>query len=309
MRLVTFEKDGAARLGAQVGEHIIDLPGAYEARLAANGTSDSALIPTTMLDFLQAGTPVLESANETLGFAADEDNLATLKKEGLVFQASRATFLPPVPRPGKMLCLGQNYRAHVEEMGLDLPDYPNVFTKFATSLVGHRQPIVYPTVSEMVDFEAELAVVIGRTARYVALEDAFNYVAGYTIFNDVTVRDYQRRTSQFLLGKNFDRSSPVGPALVTADEIDDPHALDLSLRLNGGTMQHSSTNDLVFDVPFVIHYLSQIMVLEPGDIIATGTPGGVGFARDPKVFLKPGDVVQVEIEGLGILENEVVDLR
>jgi acylpyruvate hydrolase len=260
-----------------------------------------------MLAFLQAGESAKEAAGQALAFATEGDNLAALKQVGLAHPVAEVEFLPPVPRPGKIICLGLNYHTHAAEVGREPPQYPMIFAKFANTLIGHRQPIVLPTVSKMVDYEAEMVVVMGRTGKDIKLEAAFDYIAGYAIFNDISIRDYQRRTSQSLQGKTFDGSGPLGPALVTADEISDPQALDITLRLNDKVMQHSNTSDLIFNIPTILHYLSQFMTLEPGDLISTGTPGGVGFARDPQVFLKPGDEVQVEISELGILENRVVE--
>jgi acylpyruvate hydrolase len=188
-----------------------------------------------------------------------------------------------------------------------LPQYPVLFAKFATTLIGNRRPIALPTVSNQVEYEAELALVIGRTGKDIPnTQAAFDYLAGYTIFNDVSVRDFQKRTVQWLQGKAVDGTSPIGPALVTTDEIRDPHALDITLRLNGEVMQQANTGDLIFDIPTILSYISEIMTLEPGDIIATGTPSGVGYARQPQVFLKPGDAIQVEIAELGVLENPVI---
>jgi acylpyruvate hydrolase len=304
MRLVTFLTHDTPRLGAQIGNHIIDLPGSYRAWLNTGGQAGTIpALPPTMLELLQAGAAA-RAAAKAIAFAAA--NLAALGAVGLAYAAESVTFLPPIPRPGKIVCLGLNYRAHIEETGRDAPQYPVLFAKFNNTLVGHRQPIVLPRVSTKVDYEAELAVVIGRAGKDIKAENAFDYIAGYTIFNDVSVRDYQRRTIQFLQGKTFDSTGPVGPALVTLDEISNPNGLDITLRLNGEVMQHSNTSDLLFDVPFIINYLSEIMTLEPGDMIATGTPGGVGSARDPQVFLKAGDKVEVEIAELGVLENPVV---
>lgn len=233
-----------------------------------------------------------------------------MAQEGLIYAQEDVTFLPPIPRPGKIICLGHNYRKHIMEMGRQMPQYPVLFAKFANTLIGHRQPIVLPKVSQKVDYEAELALVVGKGGKDIPqTAAALDYLAGYAIFNDVSVRDYQKRTIQWLQGKTFDGSGPIGPALVTADEVKDPQALDLTLRLNGEVMQHANTSDFIFDIPTILAYISQIMTLEPGDIIATGTPSGVGDAREPQVYLKPGDVVQVEIAELGMLENAVVAPR
>jgi acylpyruvate hydrolase len=310
VRIVTFATDGQARLGAAVDDVVIDLPGTFavwqRTQATAAAKASSLALPTNTLEFLQVGQPAREAASHALAFAADGDNLAALTRIGLAYPTAEVEFLPPISRPGKIICLGLNYRHHIIEMGRELPKYPVIFAKFANTLIGHRQPIVLPPVSKKVDYEAEMVIVIGRTGKNVSPEAAFDYIAGYTIFNDVSARDYQRRTIQWLQGKTFDGSGPIGPALVTADEISAPHALDITLRLNGEVMQQSNTADFIFDIPTIIHYLSQIMTLEPGDLIATGTPSGVGFARDPQVFLKPGDVVQVEISELGVLENPVV---
>ncbi|MER6815064.1 fumarylacetoacetate hydrolase family protein [Spirillospora sp. NPDC000708] len=212
--------------------------------------------------------------------------------------------LLPVARPGKVFCVGLNYRAHVDETGRDLPEYPVLFPKFASNLIGHGEPILLPPESSQVDYEAELAVVIGRAGRRIPRGEALEHVLGYTIANDVTMRDFQYRTHQWMQGKAWDGSTPLGPVLVTADELD-PGKLDLSLRLNGREMQSASTDRLIFDVPTLIEVTSQFTRLEPGDVILTGTPGGVGFRRDPQVFLADGDVVEVTIGGIGTLRNTV----
>lgn len=214
---------------------------------------------------------------------------------------------PVLPNPGKIICIGMNYLAHIREMGRTRPAYPTLFTRFSDSLVGHGQPIIRPIASTRFDFEGELAVVIGRQARHVAADQALDYVAGYACFLDGTLRDYQRHTPQFIAGKNFRHSGAFGPWLVTTDEIPDPGVLTLETRLNGRIMQTGRIDDLCFDIGALIEYLSKIFQLEPGDVIATGTPGGVGAARDPRVWLRPGDVVEVDIDRVGVLRNEVVD--
>jgi len=214
---------------------------------------------------------------------------------------------PVLPNPGKIICIGMNYLAHIREMGRTRPAYPTLFTRFPDSLVGHGQAIIRPIASTRFDFEGELAVVIGRQARHVAADRALDYVAGYACFLDGTLRDYQRHTPQFIAGKNFHHSGAFGPWLVTTDEIPDPRILTLETRLNGRVMQTGRIDDLCFDIGALIEYLSKIFQLEPGDVIATGTPGGVGAARDPQIWLRPGDVVEVDIDRVGVLRNEVVD--
>ncbi len=214
---------------------------------------------------------------------------------------------PVLPNPGKIICIGMNYVAHIKEMKRERPAYPTLFTRFADSLVGHGRAIIRPAASTQFDYEGELAVIIGKQARHVAADRAFDYVAGYTCFLDGTLRDYQRHTSQYIAGKNFRHSGASGPWLVTTDEISNPSGLTLETRVNGQVMQAGRTNDLCFDIGTIIEYLSTICQLEPGDVIATGTPSGVGAARKPQVWLKPGDVVEVEIDQIGLLRNEVFD--
>jgi acylpyruvate hydrolase len=217
---------------------------------------------------------------------------------------SQAKLLPVSPNPAKILCVGLNYRSHIGETGRDTPAYPVLFPKFSSSLIGHGAPVELPPESAQVDYEAELAVVIGRPARRVARAQALDHVLGYTIANDVTMRDYQYKTHQWLQGKAWDRSTPIGPTLVTPDEVD-ASALDISLKLNGTELQRSSTSRMIFDVPRLIEVITEFTELLPGDVILTGTPGGVGFRRDPQVFLGAGDDVAVEISGIGTLRNPV----
>lgn len=215
--------------------------------------------------------------------------------------------LPAVPNPGKVVCLGLNYIEHAKEGGREPPRHPTLFMRTTTSLAAANEDIVMPTVSEQLDYEAELAVIIGKAGRNISREAAADHIFGYTAFNDISVRDYQRRTLQWASGKNFDRTGPLGPVIVTADELP-PFASGLSIRsiLNGEVMQDGNTADMIFEIPRIIADVSEIMTLEPGDVIVTGTPSGVGFARNPPVWMKPGDVVRIEIEGIPTLENRIV---
>ncbi|WET12736.1 fumarylacetoacetate hydrolase family protein [Pseudomonas sp. D3] len=217
------------------------------------------------------------------------------------------TFLPVIENPGKVLCIGINYATHVRETGREMPTYPMIFTRFADSQVAHLQPIIRPKASHKLDFEGELAVVIGKTARHVKAEDALEYVAGYACYNDGSVRDWQKHTIQFVPGKNFPHTGGFGPWLVTCDEIGDPQDLELTTRLNGQVMQHTRTSDMIFDVRHLIEYCSTFTELAPGDVIVSGTTGGVGAFREPPVWMKPGDTVEVEISGIGILRNSIAD--
>lgn len=212
---------------------------------------------------------------------------------------------PVVPDPYKIICIGLNYRDHAHETKLAIPEVPTVFAKYANTLIGHGAAILLSPVSSQVDYEAELAFVIGRRAKAVSTSDALSYVAGYTIFNDVSARDYQLRTSQWTLGKSFDTFGPLGPALVTTEEISEPHALGIRLRVGDEVLQESNTREMIFSIPTLIAYLSSAMTLEPGDVVATGTPAGVGFTRKPPRYLRPGEVVEVEIDHLGKLQNPV----
>jgi 2-keto-4-pentenoate hydratase/2-oxohepta-3-ene-1,7-dioic acid hydratase in catechol pathway len=214
--------------------------------------------------------------------------------------------MAPIPKPPKIICIGLNYRDHAEEGKMAIPEVPTVFAKFPTAVNGHGQPIVLPRNSVKPDYEAEFAVVIGKRGRHIPEEQWLDYVFGYTMFNDVSARDFQMATSQWIMGKTFDTFAPFGPAVVTADEVPDPHNLAISLTLNGEVMQDSNTGNMIFRIPRLIAFLSSVFTLEPGDIIATGTPAGVGFARKPPRWLKPGDEVTVRVEGLGELTNPVI---
>jgi acylpyruvate hydrolase len=229
--------------------------------------------------------------------------LQGLETTGESMPLEEVTLLPPVIRPGKIVCIGLNYRAHAEELGTEPPETPAVFAKFANSLVGSAATVRLPPWTENVDYEAEVAFVIGARASGVSEADALDHVAGYTLFNDLSARDYQFRTPQWMPGKVFDGAAPCGPALVTPDEAGPHDAIGIGLTLNGKTMQESSTADLVHSVPALVAYLSQLMTLEPGDLVATGTPAGVGMHRDPEVWLRPGDRTEVFSPQLGVLET------
>jgi len=240
-----------------------------------------------------------------LGFETPADVLAEPPLDDARLPLAEVTLRPVIPRPGKVLCVGLNYKAHVEEGVYDVPDYPVLFSKFPEALVGAGQPVLLPPESDAVDFEAELAFVIGGPVRRASGDAALAAVGGYTCANDVTMRDYQYRTHQWLPGKTWASSTPLGPFLVTPDEVGDPHALDISFELNGERMQSASTRLFIFDIPKLIATISEFVPLAPGDVVLTGTPSGVGFRRDPKVLLRDGDRMVVEIERVGRLENPV----
>ncbi len=265
MRIVTFSRNGGVHHGVRTGERITVHP----------------------------------TATSAIELAMD----ATAHQAGEEVALSDVTLLAPVPRPGKVICIGLNYRDHAAEGGNPIPDYPAVFLRGATSLVGPGQPIIMPDCSDKLDFEAELGVVIGRTATNVH-ENPLDYVAGYCCFNDGTIRDYQRKSSQWTVGKNFDLTGAFSAELVTPDELPPGAAgLRITSRVNGGIMQDGDTGDMIFDVATLVTVLSEAMTLEPGDVIATGTPAGVGYARKPPVFLREGDEIEIEIERIGKATN------
>jgi 2-keto-4-pentenoate hydratase/2-oxohepta-3-ene-1,7-dioic acid hydratase in catechol pathway len=246
----------------------------------------------------------MAAARHALTFV--EEQQALDGAQGLSHYVSDVEFLAPIQRPGKVVCVGLNYRSHLAEIGDPVPDYPILFHKSATSIIGHGQSIVLPRVSGQVDYEGELAVVIGRRGKYIPQEDALSYVAGYTCANDVSAHDIEFRTSQWTSGKMLDTFCPLGPVLLTGDELLDPASLRLKTVLNGQTVQNACVTDMVFSVPFLVSYISSLATLEPGDVILTGTPAGIGCNRKPQVFLQAGDQISVQIDGIGTLSNPVV---
>ena len=235
-----------------------------------------------------------------------QDVAAVVASESADYALDAISYAPVIPDPGKIICVGMNYSDHVGEIGRTSTEKPSLFARFPTSQVGHLQPIVRPRVSDRFDYEGEVALVIGRAGRHVSRSNALDHVAGYSCYNEGSVRDWQLHTTQFLAGKTFDQSGAFGPWLVTTDEISDPSRLTLETRLNGQTVQQTTTDLLITDIPNLIVYCSTIMTLLPGDVIVTGTPGGVGGLRKPPLFMKPGDTLEVEVSGIGVLRNPVV---
>lgn len=285
MRLATIATWAGPRAAIAAGESFVDLH-ATDPRL-----------PPSMRQLLEGGPDYLQLAAETAE-----------RPDAIRHDAAKVRHHAPVHDPRKIVCIGLNYRDHALETGKTIPTEPILFSKYPTALIGHGEAIVLPAVSQEVDFEAELVVVIGMKGRNIARDIAMQHVAGYTVGHDVSARDWQLKKDgkQWMVGKTFDTFAPAGPVLVTKDEVPDPQKLGIRLRLNGKTMQDSSTSQLIFSVAELIAYISQVFTLEPGDLIYTGTPPGVGIARKPPVFLKGGDTVEVEIEGLGVLRNPVV---
>ncbi len=315
MHLVTYHHRGETRTGALLDQWIVDLNRAYSDWAGATGGRGNpaelavadARVPTEMIALLAGGEAALEAAARGVDHvrerlpAGDRD----LRAGGLLCSVRKATLLPPVLRPKMVICLGLNYRAHAAEANWEPPAYPMLFHKTSGCLIGHGQTIVIPRGCNRADYEGELAVIIGRRCKHVSEAEALRYVAGYTVANDISERELQFRTRQFTAGKMPDTFGPLGPALVTRDEIPDPGALQIKTTLNGQVMQHSNTGQMIFSVAAIINYISAFATLDPGDVILTGTPEGVGNARDPKVFLQPGDSVTVEIERVGTLTNPV----
>lgn len=270
-----------------------------------NEESWGAMTDEGVVKLGSAGVGRFPSLRAALGAGGLRDIAAEYGNARQLIDPAEITYRPVVPDPGKILCIGLNYETHRKETGRDKTAFPTVFTRFADTQCGHLEDLLVPRVSRELDYEGELAVIIGKAGRHIDSNAAMSHVAGFSCYNDASVRDFQRHTSQFTPGKNFPATAGFGPWLVTRDEIDDVHDLGIRTLLNGEVMQDSSTAMMIFDIPALISYLSSFTELRPGDVIATGTPGGVGFKRDPQVFLKPGDEIVVEIESVGRLVNGV----
>jgi acylpyruvate hydrolase len=257
---------------------------------------------------VRKGNDLIDLGAVDLGEALRKDQLKDLASsaKGQVLDPKTIKYRPPIARPGKIVCIGLNYHDHATEASFERPTYPPMFPRVSTSLVGHEEPILRPKVSTQLDYEGEMVAIIGRGGHRISRESALDHVAGYSIFNDASVRDYQFKTTQWTAGKNFDATGPFGPEFVTADELPaGAKGLTLQTRLNGAVMQKTNTDNMIFPIADLIFYVSEVMTLEPGDVIVTGTPGGVGFARKPPVWMKPGDICEIEIDGLGVLRNPV----
>jgi acylpyruvate hydrolase len=308
MKLVTYLWKGEVALGALRDDRVVDLRRAHAAALRHRGDADELAVadlrvPGNLAGLLRGGAASMAAARRALQFAQEQ---CRDQMDGPWHPVAEVELLPPIPRPGKVVCVGLNYRSHLAEIGERASEYPVLFHKAATSLIGHQQAIVLPRVSQQVDYEGELAVVIGRRGKYVTEQDALAHVAGYTCANDVSAHDLEFRTSQWTSGKMLDTFCPLGPVLLTADEVPDTAALRVRTFLNGRMVQDAWTSDMVFSVPFLVSYISSLATLEPGDLILTGTPAGIGCNRKPQVFLQPGDQVSVVIDGIGTLTNPVV---
>lgn len=281
MRFVTFEQNQRKGLAIETAG---ELRGLME-------TADR--YPGDLLELVRRGPMALQEAFRTLAAAAP-------------IEGGELRYLPPIERPSKIICVGLNYADHTKESPYDQPDYPTVFPRFSSSLIGHGAAIIRPSVSEQLDYEGEMVAIIGKSGRNIPRERALGHVAGYSIFNDASVRDYQFKSPQWTMGKNFDATGAFGPSFVTADELPaGGKGLQIKTTLNGDVVQHASTEDLIFSVAELVSIMSEVLTLEAGDVIVTGTPSGVGFAKKPPLYMKEGDVCKVEIEGLGTLVNPI----
>ena len=282
MRLIAFRHNGQPTLGMRIGQELVNL--------TAEG------LPATLDELLRAGPEGMAAAKRAGEAAKKRMPLAGIE------------YLPPVLSPSKAIAVGLNFKDHAAESNFEAPKYPVLFHRFPSSWVGHKAPLVRPHVSTQFDYEGELLVVIGKGGRYISKANALDHVAGYSLFNDGSIRDYQFKSNQWMMGKNFDNSGSFGPEFVTADELPaGATGLKLQTRLNGEVLQSANTSDMIFDVATLVSVCSEPFALVPGDIIIAGTPSGVGFARKPQVFMKAGDVCEIEIEGIGILSNPIVD--
>ncbi|OLD57269.1 MAG: hypothetical protein AUI54_03360 [Acidobacteria bacterium 13_1_40CM_2_56_5] len=300
MKFMNFSRKNSptlVRLGCAFGDTCFDVTKA---------------IGDDLLEFPRVVFTIEEVLQVKDGLQLLEDQLRGLERsssgiQSYLFDASEIIFRAPVTHPQKLIGIGLNYKDHVEEIKAQTPKQPLLFGMYANALIGPNESIVIPPMSRQVDYEAEMGVVIGRRARHVGVENALDYVAGYTIVNDVSARDLQFSDGQWLRAKSFDTFAPIGPYLVTKETLRDGDGLAIELRLNAKTMQKSNTRNMIFKVPDLVSFISQVMTLEVGDVIATGTPGGVGFVRNPQVFMKPGDIVEIEVEGIGLLRNSVAE--
>ena len=300
MRLVTYARMGVPSIGVELESGILDIPDAashFGRKYHVRGHS----FPTTMMDLLQwaSGIDVVRQIVQRYMKTPKSERIMTRPLDSITLEA-------PISRPGKIVALGKNYLDHVEETGSDVPEFPVIFAKFPSSVIGPDDPIHIPEVSSMIDWEVELGLIIGKSCKDVNEKKSLEYVAGYTVINDVSARDLQMGDGQWVRGKSLDGFCPMGPCIVTQDELDDASKLKMHTKVNGVLKQESSTSKMIFDVRKIVSFLSKSFTLEPGDVIATGTPSGVGFVREPPEFLKAGDRLELYIEKIGYLRNKVI---
>lgn len=308
-KIARFRHRGSVRLGVVSGEDYIDVTKTYAALLASSGGANSeraaeGILPPDSLAYFQGGEHTYRALREAVAFVVRLD-ADVARRDGLLVRRDDTSTLVPIPNPPKIVCVARNFGKHAAEAGLQVSEIPILFARFPATQIADGEPILVPTVTEQVDWEGELAVVIGKGGHRISKEDAFDHVAGYTIFNDVSMRDYQFRVAQYTGGKNFKASGPVGPHITLVDEGLDPHNLKIRTTVNGVIKQDASTDEFIFSIPDIIEHISEFVPLEAGDIIPMGTPAGVGFKRNPPEFLRDGDEIVVTVEGLGSLRSPV----
>ena len=309
LKLVNYRNKNSnqmERIGFILDEYVVDVQDAYKSMLQAENKNEQLeIIPAEPDLFFKIGTPAIERAIAAYDFVKKNQEELTL----LRMEQRNIIFGPPIRNPQKIICVGRNYAAHAKEMDSDIPTYPVLFAKFANALIGPNDPIEKTSFTEKLDYEGELVVVIGKEAKHVKREDAHHYISGYAIGNDTSARDLQKRTPQWLQGKSIDRTTPIGPWIVTTEEIKDPINLAVRSYVNGELRQEGNTRDFIFDVPTLIEFITSLITLQPGDLIMTGTPDGVGFGMNPPQFLSNGDIVTIEIDKIGKIENKVMDAQ
>lgn len=311
MKLVMFQDEGDPRLGCLDNEEVIDLNLACEAMLASlNDPRPRAkaelLVPPETIAFLEGGDESRHTARDCLQWLGEQQKEAlTVRRTPVVRPRAEIRLLAPVLKPAKIICVAHNYHDFLEELGMQPHPEPRIFAKFANTVASYEDPIPRPAMTQALGYEAELAFVIGRPCKFVPEAEAYDYIAGYMAMNDVSASDLTKRDGQNLRGKSFDRFAPMGPYLLTADELPDPHNLAVELRVNGKVLQKSNTSQLVYNVPQLVAFCSQVFSLEPGDVVATGTPGGLAKDRTPPTYMNPGDIMETQIEKLGTLRNPI----
>ncbi|MGJ9457576.1 fumarylacetoacetate hydrolase family protein [Oceanobacillus sp. CF4.6] len=308
MKLISYQTKNKKtwRIGCMVGDRVVDLQEAYRQKLISYTEKDTLtaieqVFPAEPNKFFSIGNSVIEKAKEAYEYILSNST------EKFSYAKGEVNVGTPISSPSKIICIGKNYADHVAEMQSEIPDFPVLFAKFTNALIGPEDAIAKSASTNKLDYEVELTIVIGKEASKVKKADALEYIAGYTIANDVSARDLQKRTPQWLQGKTLDRTTPIGPWVVTPDEVGDPSNLAIKSYVNGEERQSSNTSHLIFDIPFLIAFISDLITLNPGDIILTGTPDGVGLAMNPPQFLKDGDIVAMEIEKIGRMENKVIE--
>jgi acylpyruvate hydrolase len=310
MKLVMFQKSGDPRLGCLEDDQVTDLNLAYEAMLTSKGAirpreKAALMVPPETIALLRGGDESLQAAAEAIEWTDTQPKDLSMRNDSVILNLDQVKLLAPVLKPQKIICVAHNYHDFLEELGMKPHPEPRIFAKFANAVAAYDDPIPRPAMTQALGYEAELAFVFGKTCKHVAEEDAYDYIAGYMGFNDVSASDLTKRDGQNLRGKSFDAFAPMGPFLLTKAELPDPHNLDVELRVNGRVLQKSNTRQLVYNVPQLVSFCSQVFSLEPGDVVATGTPGGLAKDRKPPTFMNPGDIMETEIEKLGVLKNPI----